>query len=133
MFIKGGVNLPKQRKKFKTFLNDGLLSEKDYLMTISTGVFFIFVSIGLIMILLQKTFDPMYLSLLNMVSEVVMTIVISVFGVDGIGKVTSYLEKKEENRDSTMIKTTVETVENSESGYNSSYVEDDTRKEDDII
>lgn len=78
----------------KSFITDGEFSEKDYLLLASTSVFFLFITIGLIMILAGQHIDPTYLTLLETVSDVVMAIVISLFGVDGVGQVTSYLENK---------------------------------------
>lgn len=69
----------------KNFLNDkDGLSMKDYLMILSTTVFFAFVTIGLIMALLHREIDQMYLELLGTVSPVVMTIVGGVFGVTAV-------------------------------------------------
>lgn len=89
-------NNENKRSKYNTFLNDGF-SERDFLMVSSAGVFFLFVTIGLIMILLGKEIEPTYLTLLNIVSDVVMAIVISLFGVDGVTEITGYLKQKSNN------------------------------------
>jgi hypothetical protein len=91
-------NSPLPPRKYKTFLNDkDGLSAKDYLLLISTTIFFLFVSVGLIMILFQQEVDPMYLSLLDMVSPVVMMIVGSVFGINAVEAFTSNRRNKEKN------------------------------------
>lgn len=69
----------------KTFLNDADgFSAKDYLLMISTVVFFLFFGNGLVMVLLGRTVDGMYLSLLDMVVPVVMTVVGGVMGVQAV-------------------------------------------------
>lgn len=81
---------------FKNFLNDrDGLSDKDYLLIISTTVFFLFVVVGLVLVLVNHKIDEMYLSLLDMVSPVVMTIVGGVFGYKSVEKFSdSYKERK---------------------------------------
>lgn len=84
------TNSPLPPRKFRTFLNDkDGLSAKDYLLLISTTIFFLFVSVGLIMILFNQEIDKMYLSLLDMVSPVVMMIVGSVFGINAVEAFTN--------------------------------------------
>jgi hypothetical protein len=73
--------MSKTKQKIKTFLSDGL-SERDFLLIISAGVFFLFVTVGLIMVLFNQQIDPLYLSLLDMVSPVIMVIVGGLFGVN---------------------------------------------------
>lgn len=59
----------------KTFLNDkDGVSEKDYLLLASTTVFFLFVAIGLVLVLMGRPVDGMYVTLLDMVAPVLMTI-----------------------------------------------------------
>jgi hypothetical protein len=71
--------------QYKTFVTDeDGLSAKDYLLIISTSIFFLFITIGLVMVLFQKEFDDMYLSLLEMVVPVVMTVVGGVMGVQAV-------------------------------------------------
>ena len=82
---------------YVTFLNDkDGLSAKDYLLLISTVIFFIFISVGLIMVLVGRKIDEMYLSLLEMVVPVVMTVVGGVMGVQAV-ETFSNRNKKEEN------------------------------------
>ncbi len=72
-------------RKYRTFLNDDDgLSAKDYLLIVSTSIFFLFISIGLILVLTDKEIDRMYLSLLEMVVPVVMTVVGGVMGVQAV-------------------------------------------------
>lgn len=67
------------------FLNDrDGLSSKDYLMLISTTVFFSFVVIGLVLVLFGKEIDDAYFSLLDSVAPVVMTVVGGTFGVQAV-------------------------------------------------
>lgn len=69
----------------KNFLNDkDGLSSKDYILLISTTVFFIFIAIGLVLVLMGKPIDKAYLSLLDSVSPVVMTVVGGMFGVQAV-------------------------------------------------
>ncbi|QHZ58582.1 hypothetical protein M655_024735 [Brevibacillus sp. NSP2.1] len=69
----------------KTFLNDkDGVSEKDYLLLVSTTVFFLFVAIGLVLVLMGRPVDGMYVTLLDMVAPVLMTITGGVFGVRAV-------------------------------------------------
>jgi len=69
----------------RTFLNDkDGVSEKDYLLLAATTVFFLFVVIGLVLVLTGRPIDPMYISLLEMVAPVLMTITGGVFGVRAV-------------------------------------------------
>jgi uncharacterized membrane protein YraQ (UPF0718 family) len=69
----------------KTFLNDSDgLNRRDFLLIISSFVFFGFVLVGLILILLNHQIDDKYIELLSMVSPVVMTIVGGLFGVQAV-------------------------------------------------
>lgn len=71
--------------KYITFLtDDDGLTGKDYLLVISTGIFFLFVAVGLIAVILGHTFDGMYLELLEMTVPVVMTVVGGVMGVQAV-------------------------------------------------
>jgi hypothetical protein len=70
---------------YQTFLTDkDGLSAKDYLLIISTSIFFLFISIGLVLVLFQKEINEMYLHLLDMVVPVVMTVVGGVMGVQAV-------------------------------------------------
>jgi uncharacterized membrane protein YqjE len=69
----------------KTFLNDSDgLNRRDFLLIVSSLVFFGFVLVGLILILLNHQIDDKYIELLGMVSPVVMTIVAGLFGVQAV-------------------------------------------------
>lgn len=69
----------------KNFLNDGDgLSAKDYMMLISSIVFFLFVAIGLVVLLCGGQLDPTYIELLQSVSPVLMTITGGVMGVQAV-------------------------------------------------
>lgn len=88
------------RKKLKGFWNDiDGISARDYLLLISTGVFFLFVAIGLIVVLFQISLAKMYLSLLEMVSPVVMTIVAGVFSVQAVESFTKGKNKKKRKKE----------------------------------
>lgn len=81
----------------KTFLNDkDGVSEKDYLLVVSTTVFFLFVAIGLVLVLIGRPIDAMYLSLLEMVAPVLMTITGGVFGVRAVQEYRKGSRKKDE-------------------------------------
>lgn len=81
----------------KTFLSDeDGLSSKDYLLLVSTSLFFIFITIGLVLVLLDYKIDNMYINLLEMVSPVVMTIVGSVAGVEITQKIVDRNKKENE-------------------------------------
>ena len=72
-------------RRFKHFLNDkDGLSMKDYLMLISSIVFFLFITVGLILVLVEHEVDPMYIDLLDTLSPVIMTITGGVFGVTAV-------------------------------------------------
>ncbi|MED1851815.1 hypothetical protein P4V33_09135 [Brevibacillus borstelensis] len=62
---------------------DGL-SEKDYLLLVSTGVFFLFVVVGLVLVLIGRKIDPQYIALLDMVAPVLMTVAGGIFGVRAV-------------------------------------------------
>lgn len=71
--------------KLKTFLTDADgISMKDWLMLLSSTVFFLFITIGLIMSLFGNSIDPVYLDLLDTVSPVIITITSGVFGVNAV-------------------------------------------------
>jgi hypothetical protein len=83
-------------KGFVHFLNDkDGVSEKDYLLLISTGVFFLFMSVGLIAILIGVPLGEDYIKLLDLAVPAVMTVV---GGVMGTKAVETYVnrDKKEE-------------------------------------
>lgn len=83
-------------KKIRTFMNDADgFSTRDYLLVISTMVFFGFVSVGLIMVLIGKDMSTMYIDILNMVDAPLMTIIAGVMGVSGIQVIAD--SKKEQN------------------------------------
>lgn len=84
----------KIKSKHSSFLTDGFVSERDFLIVVSVGVFFLFVSVALIMLLFQKEINPMYLELLDMVSPVVMTIVAAVFGTS-VAEIVANRPKRE--------------------------------------
>ncbi len=82
----------------KTFLNDSDgMSARDYLLLLSTTVFFAFVVVGLVLVLAGIDIDDMYLALLEMVAPVVMTIVAGLFGVQAI---ETFKKPKEESQQS---------------------------------
>lgn len=69
----------------RNFLNDkDGVSEKDYLLVVSTTVFFLFVVLGLILVLLGKKIDSQYIDLLEMACPVLMTVAGGVFGVRAV-------------------------------------------------
>jgi|GEM_PF-2457102 len=59
---------------------DGV-SERDYLLLTATTVFFLFIVIGLVMVLLGEQIDQQYIALLGMVAPVLMTVAGGLFGV----------------------------------------------------
>lgn len=69
----------------RTFLNDkDGVSEKDYLLLAATTVFFLFVVIGLVLVLMGREINVTYIALLDMVAPVLMTITGGVFGVRAV-------------------------------------------------
>lgn len=77
-------------RRYRSFLNDkDGVSAKDYLLIISTTIFFLFISIGLVLVLIDKPIDKMYLSLLDMVVPVLMTVVGGVMGVQAVESFTN--------------------------------------------
>lgn len=83
---------PKKIRKtieYQTFLNDSDgMTQRDYLLLISTSVFFLFIAVGLTMLLIGRPLDEMYLRLVDIVTPLIMTIVASVFAIEGVEKVT---------------------------------------------
>ena len=101
---KVGDEMPRKRKAkidkdgYVHFLNDkDGLSSRDYLLIISTAVFFGFITIGLVMLLFNQRIDPMYIELLGMVDAPLMTIVAGIMSVNGI---QIYTENKKEEKQS---------------------------------
>jgi hypothetical protein len=83
----------------KTFLNDkDGVSEKDYLLLVSTTVFFLFVAVGLVLVLMGRTLDAMYVTLLDMVAPVLMTITGGVYGVRAVQEFRRQPQTDEEPR-----------------------------------
>ncbi|NOU54906.1 hypothetical protein HN020_09110 [Brevibacillus borstelensis] len=81
----------------KGFWNDrDGVSERDYLLLAATTVFFLFVVIGLVLVLLGKPIDTTYISLLDMVAPVLMTITGGVFGVRAVQE---FRKQPEDNPD----------------------------------
>lgn len=89
------------------FLNDkDGISARDYLLIISTVVFFGFITVGLVLLLLNKSIDPMYIELLGMVDAPLMTIVAGIMSINGVqiyadSKKSSNTVKKEESSSET--------------------------------
>jgi len=115
-------NNESSKGKWKTFLSDGMVTERDFLLLISAGVFFLFVTVGLIMVLFQQEIPIMYLSLLDMVSPVIMVICGGLFGVN-IAETVANRPKRENNPN-------VINVENAENVYETPI---ENVREDDII
>jgi uncharacterized membrane protein YraQ (UPF0718 family) len=87
----------------KTFLNDSDgLNRRDFLLIISSLVFFGFVLVGLILILLNHQIDDKYIDLLGMVSPVVMTIVGGLFGVQAVHEFRNPSRSYKDEDDSTI-------------------------------
>lgn len=85
---------------YVTFLNDeDGLSSKDYLLILSTGIFFIFVSIGLIILLFNRELNDMYIQLLEITTPIVITVVGGTMGVQAVESFNSRKNKKEENNE----------------------------------
>lgn len=81
----------------KSFLTDkDGVSERDYLLLASTTVFFLFVAVGLVLVLMGRTLDAMYVTLLEMVAPVLMTITGGVFGVRAVQEYRKSPQKSEE-------------------------------------
>jgi hypothetical protein len=86
----------------KNFLNDSDgLSAKDYLLLVSTSIFFLFIVIGLIMAMFNRSFDDNYLALLDMVAPVIMTVVGGVMGVQAVETFSNRNSRKEKETEET--------------------------------
>lgn len=102
------VKRNRKRVKWRTFLNDvDGVSARDYLLVLSTLVFFGFISLGLIKVLVGKEISESYLSLLDLMTPTIVTIIGSVMSVHAFesfnssrGKDISNLKevKKDEDR-----------------------------------
>lgn len=87
----------KRKSPYMTFLTDSDgMTGKDYLLVISTGVFFLFVSAGLVAVMFGYSFGGMYLDLLQMTVPVVMTVVGGVMGVQAVESFRKPLENNDE-------------------------------------
>lgn len=93
---------PKKIRKtieYQTFLNDSDgMTQRDYLLLISTSVFFLFIAVGLSILLTGRSLDEMYLRLVDIVTPVIMTIVASVFTIEGVEKVTNEMQLRREQK-----------------------------------
>lgn len=95
------------REGYVTFLNDeDGFSAKDYLLVISTVVFFGFIVVGLVLVLFGIPIHDDYIKLLDMVDLPLMTIIGSVVGygitekiVDSKKDKNSYHENKYDNEE----------------------------------
>lgn len=88
--------------RFRHFGNDGDgFSSRDYLLIVSTGVFYASVIVAEIALLRGQTLDPLYLELIELTKELVMTVVIGVMGVQGVQLFRNKKDKpkKEEEMD----------------------------------
>ena len=98
MFKKKNIKASVDKDGYIHFLNDrDGFSSRDYLLLISTVVFFGFITIGLVMLLCNQRIDPMYIELLSMVDAPLMTIVAGIMSVNGI---QIYTENKKEEKQS---------------------------------
>lgn len=88
---------------YVTFLNDkDGLSAKDYLLIISTGVFFLALTIGFISVLFGRPLGDEYFALLGAADAVVITVVGGIMGVQGV---EVFANRNKYNADSTQHKT----------------------------
>ena len=86
-----------------TFLNDeDGMSAKDYLLLISTGVFFTALTVGFIFVLFGRTLGGEYFTLLDAAAPVVITVVGGVMGVQGV---ETFVNRKRDDAVSTQTKT----------------------------
>jgi len=96
---------PKKTRKiieYQTFLNDSDgITQRDYLLLISTSVFFLFIAVGLTILLIGRPLDEMYLRLVDIVTPVIMTIVASVFTIEGVEKVTNEMKERRDAKNGT--------------------------------
>lgn len=88
---------------YVTFLNDkDGLSAKDYLLIISTGVFFLALTIGFISVLLGRPLGDEYFALLGAADAVVITVVGGIMGVQGV---EVFANRNKDNAESTQEQT----------------------------
>ena len=89
-----------------TFLNDADgLSAKDYLLLVSTGVFFVALTVGFISVLIGRPLGEEYFALLGAADAVVITVVGGVMSVN----VAEIIRRPKDDADSTQNKTEEET------------------------
>lgn len=82
----------------RNFLNDeDGFSQKDYLLLLSTSIYFVFMTIGLILSLTERTVNETYIKLLDMVDTVVITIVTGVFGINAVQELRKERPKPKED------------------------------------
>jgi hypothetical protein len=75
----------KKRVQWTTFItDDDGMTARDWLIVVSTAVYFTFLAIGLTMLLFGRPLDPMYLALLDSTMPVVITVVGGVMGVQAV-------------------------------------------------
>ena len=91
-----------------TFLNDADgLSAKDYLLLVSTGVFFVALTVGFISVLIGRPLGEEYFALLGAADAVVISVVGGVMSVN----VAEIIRRPKDNVDSTQNKTEEEPYE----------------------
>lgn len=82
----------------RNFLNDeDGFSQKDYLLLLSTSIYFVFMTIGMILSLTERTVNETYIKLLDMVDTVVITIVTGVFGINAVQELRKERPKPKED------------------------------------
>lgn len=75
----------KKRVQWTTFItDDDGMTARDWLIVVSTAVYFTALAIGFAVILFGKALDPMYLALLESTMPVVITVVGGVMGVQAV-------------------------------------------------
>jgi len=90
-------------KRFLSFMADADgVSAKDYLLLVSTGVFFLALIVGFISVLIGRPLGGEYFALLDAASPVVMAVVVSVTGMQGV---EAFVNRKKDNAEPTQYKT----------------------------
>lgn len=78
----GEKDMGKVKEKANHFWRE--IDHRDFLLIISSTCFFLFITIGLVMLLIGIPIDPLYIDLLSMMSPILITITSGIFGVKAI-------------------------------------------------
>jgi len=101
------INIDGEPRRVTFWNDDDGMSAKDYLLLISTGVFFTALTVGFIFVLIGRTLGGEYFTLLDAAAPVVMAVVVSVTGIQGV---ETFVNRRKDNAETTQDKTEEEDV-----------------------